>query len=106
MPYSNLALDADRENGPAARSFAADAHDRIMVRIKRSYRIQVCGTKMCPNGEFPSDHTQIGSVATRAPQEKPVSLFILPPRAQASRRCETQATLSGKPPSYASVSVP
>ena len=27
MPYSNLALDADRENGPAARSFAADAHD-------------------------------------------------------------------------------
>jgi hypothetical protein len=32
MPYSNLALDADRENGPAARSFAADAYDRIMVR--------------------------------------------------------------------------
>jgi hypothetical protein len=27
MPYSNLALDADRENGPAARSFAADAYD-------------------------------------------------------------------------------
>ena len=46
MPYSNLALDADRENGPAARSFAADAYDCIMVRIKRSYRIQVCGTKM------------------------------------------------------------
>jgi hypothetical protein len=41
MPYSNLALDADRENGPAARSFAADAHDCIMVRIKRSYRIQI-----------------------------------------------------------------
>jgi hypothetical protein len=55
MPYSNLALDADRENGPAARSFAADAHDCIMVRIKRSYRIQVCGTKMRPNGELPSD---------------------------------------------------
>jgi hypothetical protein len=33
-PYSNLALDADRKNGPAARSFAADAHDRIMVKIK------------------------------------------------------------------------
>ena len=26
MPYSNMALDADRQNGPAARSFAADAH--------------------------------------------------------------------------------
>src|SRR5207249_7710446 len=55
MPYSNLALDADRKNGPAARSFAADAHDCIMVRIKRPYRIQVCGTKMRPNGELPSD---------------------------------------------------
>src|SRR5204862_3582602 len=28
------------QNGPAARSFAADAHDGIMVRIKQSYRIQ------------------------------------------------------------------
>src|SRR5205823_12082862 len=26
--------DADRKNGPAARSFAADAHDCIMVRIQ------------------------------------------------------------------------
>ena len=58
MPYSNLALNADRKNGPAARSFAADAHDRIMVRINRSYRIQVCSTKMCPNGELPSDSQQ------------------------------------------------
>ena len=48
MPYSNLALDAHRENGPAARSFAADAHDCIMVRIKPSYRIQACGTKQRP----------------------------------------------------------
>ena len=47
MPYSNMALDADRENGPAARSFAADAHDCIMVRIKRSYRIQI----LCRRGQ-------------------------------------------------------
>ena len=53
MPYSNLALDADRQNGPAARSFAADAHDRIMVRINRSYRIQVCDTKMHPMASSP-----------------------------------------------------
>src|SRR5438132_10958285 len=52
-PYSNLALDADRENGPAARSFAADAHDGIMVRIKRPYRIQVCGAKMPPMASSP-----------------------------------------------------
>ena len=54
-----MALDADRKNGPAARCFAADAHDCIMVRIKRPYRIQVCGTKMHPNGELPSDPQQI-----------------------------------------------
>ena len=34
MPYSNMALDADRKNGPAARSFAADAYDCIMVRTR------------------------------------------------------------------------
>ena len=74
MPYSNLALDADRENGPAARSFAADAHDRIMVRIKRSYRIQVCGTKMCPNGELPSDPQQIDAPSdAEAMQKAPVA---------------------------------
>jgi len=59
MPYSNLALDADRKNGPAARSFAADAYDRIMVRIKPSYRIQVCSAKMRAHGELPSDPLQI-----------------------------------------------
>src|SRR5260370_25214474 len=36
-----MVLDAARKNGPAARSFAADAHDCIMVRIKRPYRIQI-----------------------------------------------------------------
>jgi len=29
-----------------------------MVRIKRSYRIRVCGTKICPLGELPSDSQQ------------------------------------------------
>ena len=113
MPYSNLALDADRENGPAARSFAADAHDRIMVRINRSYRIRVCGTKVRPNGELPSDPTQTGT-ARRRSFCKPLPLLIIAARAQASKpapglnrgRCETQAPLSGKPLSYASVSVP
>jgi hypothetical protein len=75
MPYSNLALDADRENGPAARSFAADAHDCIMVRIKRSYRIQVCGTKMCPNGELPSD-PQHRQAPTRARSYAKVRLAV------------------------------
>ena len=109
MPYSNLALDADRENGPAARSFAADAYDCIMVRVKRSYRIQVCGTKMRPNGELPSDPStdrQTGTDQTPKLCQKPVSRSIVAPRAQVSRRCETQAPLGGKPPSFATVSVP
>ena len=29
--------------GPPPRSFAADAHDCIMVRLLLTYRIQVCG---------------------------------------------------------------
>jgi hypothetical protein len=66
MPYSNLALDADRENGPAARSFAADAHDCIMVRIKRSYRIQVCGTKIRPQWRAP-----LGSSIRRTDRHRP-----------------------------------
>ena len=87
-----MALMPTRENVPAARSFAADAHDCIMVRINRSYRIQVCSTKMCPNGERPSDSQQTDRHQPDAEvREKPVSQFIIAPRAQASRRCETQA---------------
>jgi hypothetical protein len=88
MPYSNLALDADRENGPAARSFAADAHDRIMVRIKRSYRIQVCGTKMRPNGELPSD--------PQAPT--PRSYAKSPPRRSSSLRVLRRQSLPQRRP--------
>jgi hypothetical protein len=101
-----MALDADRKNGPAARSFAADAHDCIMVRIRRPYRIQVCGTKVCPNGELRILNRQTGTVQTLKICKKSLSQVIVAPRAQASRRCETQATLGGKPPSCATVSVP
>ena len=86
MPYSNLALDADRKNGPAARSFAADAYDRIMVRIKPSYRIQVCSAKMRAHGELPSDPLQTGT--HRSPKlamQKAPSQFIVAARAQASK---------------------
>src|SRR5437660_758947 len=63
---------------------------------ERTYRIQVCGAMFCARRRVP-----LGSLRRRvtAPsdaeafEEKPVALFIVPPRAQASRRCETQATL-------------
>ena len=61
-----------------------------------------------PMASSPSDYqSDMQCAASDAPTSKsPISLVILPLRAQASRRCETQAPLSGKPPSYVSVSVP
>jgi hypothetical protein len=53
-------------------------------------------------GELPSDDTQTGTARRRSYQEEaPLLRVILPARAQPSRRCETQAPLSGKPPSCA-----
>jgi len=51
----------------------------------------------------PSDYqSDMQCAPSDAPASKgPISLVILPLRAQASRRCETQAPLSGKPPSCA-----
>ena len=107
--------DADRENGPAARSFAADAHDCIMVRIQTEPAVyKFGGARLRPNGELPSDPQQTRHRQTPKLCKKPLSQFIIPPRAQASKpapglnrgRCETQAPLSGKPLSCASVSVP
>src|ERR1700732_4427823 len=80
--------------GPAARSFAADAHDCIMVRIQTdlphtSVRREEdpngptaykCAARRCAHGELPSDDL------TQTPElrnEKPIALFIVPPRAQA-----------------------
>jgi hypothetical protein len=77
-----------------------------MVRIKRPYRIQVCGAKMRPNGKLPSNHYSDRRRQTLELEERPVScpssLGVL--RRQGAAR--TQATLGGKPPSFASVSVP
>jgi hypothetical protein len=104
-----MALMPTKQNGPAARSFAADAHDRIMVRINPSYRIQVCSTKMSLMANSPRilvDRQAAAGARSYAKRQKAPSQFIVAARAQASRRCETQATLGGKPPSFATVSVP
>src|SRR5437762_1465977 len=66
-----MALDADQENGPPPGASPPMRMTASWSGSERTYRIQVRGVKMRRNGEFPSDHTQIGSVATRAPQEKP-----------------------------------
>ena len=57
-----------------------------MVRIQTDHRIQVCGAKMRPMASSPR------MIMTQTPElrkEKPISLFIVPLRTQASRRCET-----------------
>src|SRR5204863_10193426 len=69
-----------------------------MVRIKRSYRIQVCGHEDVPHWRAPLGSSTDRQVTVQTPKlcKKPLSQFIFPPRAQASRRCETQATLGGQ----------
>src|SRR5215472_7339430 len=53
-----------------------------------------------PNGELPSDpHGPTDKLRPNTEaMRKPALLFIVAPRAQASRRCETQAPLGGTPP--------
>src|SRR5438132_14244761 len=82
MPYSNLALDADRENGPAARSFPtgqarglkahADAHDCIMVRIptdlpNTSVRREIRAQWRAPLGSSADRHRQTPELCQKAP---------------------------------------
>jgi hypothetical protein len=52
-----MAFNAAFENGPTARSFAADAYDCIMVRDRKDLpntRLRRVATR--PNGELPLDH--------------------------------------------------
>ena len=50
-----MALMPTRQNGPAARSFAADAHDCIMVGSNHPTEYKSVARRCAPNGELPSD---------------------------------------------------
>src|SRR6202022_57457 len=83
--------------GPAARSFAADAHDCIMVRIQTDLPHTSSRRESAPNGELPSDPLQTGTVKRRSfckksPCRGSSSLRVL--RRQGAAK--TQAPLSGK----------
>ena len=57
---------------------------------------EVCGAKMRPMASSPRIITRTFNKRHQPPEllkRRPISRFIVPPRAQASRRCETQATL-------------
>src|SRR5205814_9675529 len=75
--------DADRKNGPAARSFAADAHDCIMVRIQTVLPYTSLRHEDAPIGKLPSDHQQRHRPDAEAVQRAP-SQSIIAPRTQAS----------------------
>src|SRR5690348_14326629 len=91
-----MALMPTKRMGPPPE-LAADAYDCIMVGTQRSYRIQVCGTKMRPIASSPRILRQTDTGTVQTPRyAKSLPQFIIAPRAQASRRCETQATLGGQ----------
>src|SRR5689334_9248149 len=82
--------------GLPSRSFAADAHDCIMVRIRMESTEYSVWRDHRAHGELPSEHhpdTYQPDQKSEWLPERPASLSIVPPRAQASRRCETQAAL-------------
>jgi hypothetical protein len=92
--------------GPPPRSFAADVHDCIMVRIRMDLPDTSSWREMHPPmANSPRIFTQTVSRRRQTPELRRVTPLTVhvPPRAQASGRCETQATLGGKP---ANVSVP
>ena len=65
--------------GPPSRSFAADAYDCIMVRIRVGSTEYKCVARgSAPNGELPSDHQARGIRRRRL--EKALSLLIVPAR--------------------------
>jgi hypothetical protein len=54
-PKQAMVLTPVSRMGPPPRSFAADAHDCIMVRSLSTYRIQGCGAMIRPMASSPSD---------------------------------------------------
>jgi len=88
---------------------AADAHDCIMVRSAWDSTDTVVWRDVPrPMASSPRIITQTFNGRRQTPElrRKPISLFIVPPRAQASRRCETQATLRRQAAKLCCVSVP
>jgi hypothetical protein len=78
---TNMALMP--ENGPAARSFAANAHDCIMVRIRMDLPHTSLRRKDAPQWRAPLGFVS-KALSDAGASEMPLSLYIVPSRAQAS----------------------
>ena len=107
---SRHGTDAYGENGPAARSFAADAHDCIMVRIRVGSTEYKCVARCsAPDGEFPSDHYADMNQRRQTPElRREAHRAVQRPSACSGVKAlrNTSDAKGGKPPSCASVSVP
>jgi hypothetical protein len=55
-PYSNMALMPTERMGPPPGALPPMRMTASWSGSERTYRIQVCGAKMRPNGKLPSDH--------------------------------------------------
>jgi hypothetical protein len=78
--------------GPPPRSFAADAHDCIMVRSLWAYRIQGCGAMIrAPMGKLPSDRPSRSRQACRRAQPSRCGLA----RPEHAERLVRRPTLDG-----------
>ena len=75
MPYSNMALDADRQNGPAARSFAADAHAASWSGSNDPTVYKSVARRCAPMASSPWIlNRQTGTPDAEAMQEAPVAV--------------------------------
>ena len=84
MPYSNVALMPTERMGPPPGALPPMRMTASWSGSKRTYRIQVCGTKMRPNGELPlgsSTERQTATDQTRSygknPSRRSSSLRVL-----------------------------
>src|SRR4029453_16919128 len=85
VPLSPMAAMPALRMGPPPRSFAADAHACIMVRVTATHRIQGCGaSSSCPDSELPSDVSSRPQPAGRRPSGPPTTR--VPPCSGLSRR--------------------
>src|SRR6202040_2087936 len=79
-PARDLDTMPTERMGPPARSFAADAHDCIMVRVQTALPHTSVRREDAPMASSPR------MIMTQTPElrnEKPIALFMVPPRAQA-----------------------
>ena len=95
-PVADMALMPTKRMGPPPGALPPMRMTASWSGSKRTDRIQVCGAKRCaPMASSPRIITQTynGRHQTREVRRKAHLLSIVPPRAQGSRRCETQASL-------------